>query len=203
LSGGDVDTVVLQLETQYKNILLNIENLKEEKEQLKQSVARYEQWVAAAPIREAEWSALTREYGQLKKHYDELVAQDLGAKSMLNLERRQKGSQFKIEDPARNPEKPIKPNFLITMAVAIMAGLGLGVGLTLTLDYFDGTFRDPEALEETLGLPLIASIPRIETVTERQQRKRRKLVSFIAFVLAALAVAGVFAFVWSKGYIVI
>jgi len=200
---SDVDTVVLQLETQYKNVLLNIESLKAEKELLKQSVTQYEQWVSAAPVREAEWSALTREYGQLKKHYDELVAQNLEAKSMLNLERRQKGSQFKIEDPARYPEKPIKPDFAVIMSVAAMAGLGLGVVLTLAIDFFDGSFRDPEMLEAALGLPLIATIPRIETAVERRQRKWRKFLTLIFFFLGLLAVAALFGFIWSKGYIVI
>ena len=200
---SDVDTVVLQLETQYKNVLLNIENLKAEKELLKQSVTQYEQWVSAAPVREAEWSALTREYSQLKRHYDDLVSQNLEAKSMLNLERRQKGSQFKIEDPARYPEKPIKPDFAVIMSVAALAGLGLGVGLTLMLDFFDGSFRDPEMLEAALGLPLIATIPRIETAVERRQRKWRKFLSLTFFSLGLLVVVALFGFIWSKGYIVI
>lgn len=200
---SDVDTVVLQLETQYKNVLLNIESLKAEKEQLKEALAQYEKWVSAAPVREAEWSGLTREYSQLKKHYDDLVAQNLEAKSMLNLERRQKGSQFKIEDPARYPEKPIKPDFAIIMGVAAVAGLGLGVGLTLMMDFFDGSFRDPEMLEAAVGLPLIATIPRIETAAERRQRKRRKFFDLIFFSLGLLVVVGLFGFVWLKGYIVV
>lgn len=200
---SDVDTVVLQLETQYKNVLLNIESLKVEKEVLKKSIERYEQWVNAAPVREAEWSALTREYGQLKKHYDDLVSQDLEAKSMLNLERRQKGSQFKIEDPARYPEKPIKPNFVLIMGVTVLASLGLGLGLTLTLDYFDGSFRDPDSLEATLGIPLIATIPRIETVAERRQRKVRKFLRLSSFSVCVVVVVALFGLVWTKGLIVI
>ena len=200
---SDVDTVVLQLETQYKNVLLNIESLKGEKEVIKQSIERYERWVATAPVREAEWSALTREYGQLKRHYDDLVAQDLEAKSMLNLERRQKGSQFKIEDPARYPEKPIRPDFAVIMGVTVLAGLGLGMGLIFMLDYFDGSFRDPEVLESTLGVPLIATIPRIETVAERRQRKMRKFFRLSSFSVCVVMVVALFGFVWSRGLIVI
>ncbi len=162
-----VDTVVLQLETQKKNLLLNIDAIKSEKELGKKSIAQYEEWVAAAPIREAEWSALTREYNQLKRHYDYLVAQDLEAKSMLNLEKRQKGSQFKIEDPARLPEKPIKPNFPVIMGIALAIGIGAGFGLSLVLEYFDATFRDPETIETLLGVPLIATIPYLKGVEKR------------------------------------
>ena len=84
-----------------------------------------------------------------------------------------------------------------------MAGLGLGVVLTLAIDFFDGSFRDPEMLEAALGLPLIATIPRIETAVERRQRKWRKFLTLIFFFLGLLAVAALFGFIWSKGYIVI
>lgn len=202
-AAGTVDTLILQLETQYKSVLLSIESLKAEKEQLKLALKEYEQWVAAAPVREAEWSALTREYGQLKRHYDYLVAQNLEARSMLNLERRQKGSQFKIEDPARYPEKPIQPNFARIMGVAAMVGLGIGLGFTLVLDFFDGSFRDPDALEAALAVPLIATIPHIETVAEKRKRNWRNFLTLCLMISGLLLVLALFGFVWFKGYIVI
>jgi polysaccharide chain length determinant protein (PEP-CTERM system associated) len=198
-----VDTVVLQLETQKKNLLLNIDAIKSEKELGKKSIAQYEEWVAAAPIREAEWSALTREYNQLKRHYDYLVAQDLEAKSMLNLEKRQKGSQFEIEDPARLPEKPIKPNFPMIMGIALAIGIGAGFGLSLVLDYFDATFRDPETIEALLGVPLIATIPYLEIKSEKNKKKKWQLFSAIFLIAAAIAVAALFVVVWVKGYIIV
>ena len=200
---GVVDTVVLQLETQKKNLLLNIEAIKAEKEQQKKIIAQCEEWVAAAPIREAEWAALTREYSQMKRHYDYLVSQDLEAKSMLNLEKRQKGSQFKIEDPARLPEKPIKPNFRMIMGIALAIGLGVGFGLSLVLDFFDTTFRDPETIEALLGVPLITSIRYLETKTEQTKRRKWQILSAIFLVAMATVVAALFVGVWIKGYIIV
>ena len=197
------DSVTLQLETQYKNVVLNIKNLNSEKELIKTAIAEYEQWVSVAPDREAEWSALTREYGQLKKHYDYLYSQNLEAKSMLNLEKRQKGSQFKIVDPARYPENPIKPNFVKIMGMAVVIGLGFGVGLILVLDFFDGTLRDPETVGEVLGVPLIATIQKIETITEQKRQKWRRYFLTIFLVVGSLSVIGLFVVVWNKGYIVI
>ena len=123
---GNFDKVVLQMELQLKQIGLSIENLEQEKKDLAKSIEQYDQWIASAPVREAEWSSLTREYDELKRHYDHLVSQNLQAGSALNLERKQKGSQFKIEDPARVPEKPSKPDFLLIMAMALVAGSALG-----------------------------------------------------------------------------
>ncbi len=203
LDRSSVDPVILQLETQRKNILLNIEAIKAEKERQKKVIAEVEEWIAAAPVREAEWAALTREYGQLKRHYDYLVSQDLEAKSMLNLERRQKGSQFKIEDPARTPEKPIKPDFVKILGVALAAGICLGLGLAFSLDFFDGTLRDPEVVESALGVTLLTTIPYLEIAAEAKRRKRKGVLIFLLLLLLAAGVVALFAAVWLRGYVVI
>ncbi|MDK9705890.1 MAG: hypothetical protein OEL83_02460 [Desulforhopalus sp.] len=208
--GGDavagrtsVDSVILQLETQRKSVLLNIEAIKAEKEHQKKVISQYEEWVAATPTREAEWANLTREYDQLKKHYDYLVSQDLQAKSMLNLEKRQKGSQFKVEDPARTPEKPIKPNFLKIMGIALAIGFGAGVGLVIVLDFFDTTIRDPETLEPLLGVPLLTTVPYIETKREQKRSKWVLVFQCLFLFSGVIVVAALFAVTWLKGYIVI
>ena len=197
------DSVIVQLEAQRKNIKLNIAAIKKEKDQLKQKIEQYEKWVAAAPIREAEWTALTREYSQLKRHYDYLVSQNLQAKSMLNLERRQKGSQFKIEDPARYPQKPIKPDFFIIVGGALCAGLALSFGATLLLDFLDSSFRDEEEMENFLGVPLITTVPYIETNMEKRKNRWILIMSCFFLVCCFLGIAALFFYFWKKGYIVL
>jgi polysaccharide chain length determinant protein (PEP-CTERM system associated) len=197
------DPILMQLEVQRKGIGLKIASIENEKEQLKNRIEQYEKWVAAAPGREAEWSSLTREYGQLKKHYDKLVTQNLQAESMVNLEERQKGSQFKIEDPATYPGKPVKPKFLMIMGMSILIGLGAGVGGAFALDIFDASFRDPETLEPFLGIPLLITIPYIETKAE-QKKMRWQLIFTVGFLLLGSGlIIGLFGFAWVKGYIVV
>ena len=198
-----LDANILQLEAQRKNVELNIANIRQGQEQLKKHIEQYEKWVASAPTREAEWSSLTREYGQFKRHYDYLVSQDLQAKSMLNLERRQQGSQFKIEDPARRPGKPVKPDFLKILGGAVAMGLGLGFGLTLLLDFFDTSFRDGDSLVAYLGLPLISTIPYIDTKKEIKKRKWFAFLSFGFLSCCFLLILALFFYVWRKGLIVI
>ncbi|WP_459943779.1 hypothetical protein [Desulfocastanea catecholica] len=194
---------LLQLEARRNDIQRNIEDIASEKDQLREKIEQYEQWVAAAPVREAEWSSLTREYDQLKKHYDNLVSQNLAAQSMLNLEEQQKGSQFKIEDPGRYPGKPIKPNFLMIMGMSVMIGLGLGIGGVLVLDVFDASFRDPETLEASLGVPLLITIPYIETEAEVKKNKWLTTLKTILLLSGSGLVVALFALVWVRGYIVL
>ena len=197
------DSVILQLDVQQKGVRLKIAKIENEKDQLQQKIEEVEKWVAGAPIREAEWSSLTREYGQLKKHYDFLVGQNLQADSMLNIEERQKGSQFKILDPAINSGKPVKPNFLKIMGISALGGLGLGLVLTLFFDFFDASFRDPETVESHLKVSLLATIPYIETQDEEKRITMQRFVIGSLFLLASGLVVAFFTLAWMRGLIVL
>jgi len=104
-----IDPQMEQLKQQLGNLEYNIDRLKQERGEIKKQIDTYQSWVEAAPVREAEWAALTRDYEQLHQHYQALVGQSLQAESAHSLEKHQKGSQFKIVDPAHFPEKPFKP----------------------------------------------------------------------------------------------
>jgi polysaccharide chain length determinant protein (PEP-CTERM system associated) len=197
---ADRDTLMLQ--TQLKDISLNIAAIENERVQLEEKIKQYEEWVAATPVREAEWSALTREYSQLKSHYDYLVAQDLQAKSMLNLERRQKGSQFKVEDSARFPERPVKPNFIKTIGLFEGVALGAGAALILVISFLDGSFRDPEEIEQYLGVPVVSTIVHVQTAVEQKRSKIMNISILFIIFSASICVLGLFWYAWSRGKIV-
>jgi polysaccharide chain length determinant protein (PEP-CTERM system associated) len=197
------NNTLMSLELQRKDVRLKIAKLENEKVQLQKEIEQVEKWVAAAPIREAEWASLTREYGQLKKHYDYLVSQNLQAESMLNLEERQRGSQFKIEEPARYSGKPIEPNFFMTVGMSILAGFGLGVLIAFILDFFDSSFRDPETVSPTLGLPLLITIPYIETQAEQRRSTWQTVLTVGVLGVCFSFVVMMFSIAWQRGYIIL
>jgi polysaccharide biosynthesis transport protein len=197
------DPEIGQLRIQIKDIDRNVAKLHHDQDELKDQISTYQQWIASAPVREAEWNALTRDYDELRRHYDYLVSQNLQAESVEHLERKQKGSKFKIVDPARLPDRPFQPEFLRAMLMAVAAGLALGIGLTLGLDFIDTSFRDPADLEGYLDLPVVCSIPVVEL--ERESRRSRVwlllAVSALAICWGVLLIA--MAFAWTKGMIVL
>lgn len=194
---------LFELQIQLKEIGLNIKRLNKEKADLQVLIEKYDKWVEAAPVRGAEWSALTREYGELKRHYDFLVAQNLQARSALNLERKQKGSQFKIEDPAREPRYPVKPDFMKIMAMALLAGTGIGIGLALAREIVDSSFRDPSDLEDFLGVEVICSVPRLFLKKERAKRLAVNIAGYFLFFACSIALLFAFAYYYRLGEIVI
>ena len=160
-----------KLSEQIKQIDININQLREEQAAIPAQIAKYQRWIEAVPTREAEWTSLTRDYNELRRHYDQLVAQNLQAQSVENLERNQKGSKFKIVDSARVPEKPSKPNFLKMLLVEVALGMGVGLGGVLLFDFIDTSFKDVGELEEYIGVPVICAIPFIEKEVEAKKEK--------------------------------
>jgi polysaccharide chain length determinant protein (PEP-CTERM system associated) len=192
----------LDIQNQMNEIGVNIARMKNEREEIKEQIKQYEQWVAAAPVREAEWSALTREYGELKRRYDFLVAQNLQADSALNLERKQKGSQFRIVDPARTPVKPVKPDFLKIMGMALLVGCGLGAVMIFGLELLDTSFRDPAKLEETFKLEVICSVPHLPLERETARQRLWTTVRTTFFIACGAAIVLAIVFFWKQGRIV-
>ncbi|CAM2760717.1 Wzz/FepE/Etk N-terminal domain-containing protein [Hathewaya histolytica] len=70
--------------------------------------------------------------------------------------------QIEILDKAVVPEKPIKPNKKLNMAIALLLGLFLSTGASFLLEYLDRTLKSEEDIERYLDLPVLAVIPKIE-----------------------------------------
>lgn len=191
-----------KLSLQLKEIEFSLEAMKKERQAMLDQIKKYQQWVDAVPIREAEWTALTRDYDELRKHYESLVAQSLVADSAESLERRQKGSQFRVVDPAYLPESPVTPDFKKIILLAMVLGLGAGGGIVLLGEFLDTSFKDATELENFTGVPVICSIPLFLTAREG---RRQKLVAILwsglfGGMFLLLIVGG--AYLWKKGMIV-
>src|SRR6185436_14885407 len=75
------------------------------------------------------------------------------------LEKRQKGEQFRIVDPANLPSKPEWPDPVYFMLFGLAAGCGLGLGAALGVEQLRPVFRRADEVEGLLELPVIAEIP--------------------------------------------
>ena len=151
-----------QLTEQYNSALLETKRLKEEEKDLKEQMNLYQRRIEDTPKREQEIVLLSRDYDLLKTNYQSLLDKNLQAQMAENLERKQKGEQFKILDPAVLPEKPIKPDRTKILLIGGLLGIVLGIGLTWFRESSDQSFRTVSDLEEYLGIPVLATIPNLK-----------------------------------------
>ena len=169
----ETSTYLRELGRQREEAKLEIASLKERLARIKDQMKDYEARVEKAPAREQELMLLNRDYGNLKENYRSLLDKKLNARVSENLEKRQKGEQFRILDPANLPEKPETPNRLKIMLIALGLGCGFGVGGAIALESFRPVFRRSDDVESLLQLRVLSSIPNFTNVSGSM----RKLLS--------------------------
>jgi uncharacterized protein involved in exopolysaccharide biosynthesis len=161
---------------QTRDLTSEVNNLKEKRREITQQIKVLQTRVDRTPVREQEMASLVRDYDNTRNNYQAILGKKLDAQLSENLEKRQKGEQFRVLDPANLPEKPIEPVPLKILLIGLALGLGTGVGVVLILEYFDSSFRRAEDVYQTVGIPVLATIPKIpsEIRSKRQFFGRRR-----------------------------
>jgi uncharacterized protein involved in exopolysaccharide biosynthesis len=152
-----------ELKNQLAMIDLDIKKLQGEQAGIGGQLNRYRGRIENIPSREQEMASLLREYQKMKESYETLFKKSQAAQQAENLEIRQKGEQFKIIDPARLPEKPFSPDIPKVLLIGLALCLGCSFGMVIIREQMDTTFHDAGDVEVTVGLRVIATIPRIES----------------------------------------
>jgi succinoglycan biosynthesis transport protein ExoP len=70
-----------------------------------------------------------------------------------------------VEEPLV-ADKPVRPRALLALAAAIMGGIVAGVGLIVGRDYFQSTFTNVIDVETTLGIPVLATVPKSKLIAQ-------------------------------------
>jgi hypothetical protein len=145
----------------------------------------YQRRVENTPKREQELLLLQRDYDEINKTYTSLQNRKMEARMAINMEKQQKGEQFRIIDPARLPEKPISPNMKVLFILLVAAGFGIGGGLIFLLEYLDTSFRSTEDIESLLGVPVLATIP---IIYQKKDKVKQNFFNFLSVFIITLSI---------------
>jgi uncharacterized protein involved in exopolysaccharide biosynthesis len=144
---------------------IEIKRFRSEEAQISGQMNRYRGRIENVPSREQEMASLVREYQNTKETHELLMKKGQDAQQAENLERRQKGEQFRVIDPARLPEKPFSPDIPKVLLIGLALSIGCSFGLAFIREQMDRSFHDAGDAEVTLGLRVLATIPKIEEKT--------------------------------------
>jgi succinoglycan biosynthesis transport protein ExoP len=179
---ASVDAEMASLTRERANIQRNIDVLQAKADQ--------------SPLHEQEMITLTHNYDNLKKEYDDLLQKREEAKISEKMEISTHGDQFQILDPANLPEVPFKPKPKLIFGFAFLMAGFLGFGGAIGLEKMDLTLRGVTDFKHYFDLPILASIPILETVEfVRRKNLRRKAIigGMISFAFALFALLLFFA----------
>jgi uncharacterized protein involved in exopolysaccharide biosynthesis len=137
-----------------------IARLQQQQHALAEQISLYEKRVEETPKREQEMAGLMRNYEATKENYNILLSKAGNAKISENMEKRQKGEQFRILDPANYPEQPFKPDLSELLLIGLLLGAGIGGGLALMLENFDTSIKQSDELEAEFGIQVLSVIPK-------------------------------------------
>lgn len=87
-----------------------------------------------------------------------------------------------VVDAADVPQKPSSPRLFLNLLVSVIAGLGLGGLLAFALEQIDEAIADPAEIERRLGLPLLGSVPKVDSGTPKDALLDRKSDLFDAYL---------------------
>jgi polysaccharide chain length determinant protein (PEP-CTERM system associated) len=155
------DPLYRQRLTERDTAKLHVKELQAAAGNARAQIGAYQSRVEAAPVVEQELSSLTREYELEKTRYSDLNTRYQNARSAEDVAKDRGGERFSVLYPASYPEKPIQPQPLKIMAIAIVLGLTLGAGAALGREFLDRAVYDSRALQNEFEVPVLGEIPRI------------------------------------------
>jgi polysaccharide chain length determinant protein (PEP-CTERM system associated) len=180
---GGMSPLRFSLVRQINDVSVEINQLQQENQQLKTTVAQLEKDIKNMPSKEQELIAIRRDYENVSANYERLLQakQEAELQSKLNLT--QRGAKFRIVDEAALPSSPSdKPG----QKLALMGG-GIGIlsffGMVLGLHFLGNSFKLSKELEEDTGLPVLEIIPPVVTADVISRNKRQLFASFSCSVV--------------------
>jgi polysaccharide chain length determinant protein (PEP-CTERM system associated) len=187
-----------ELKLRQKSATKTVSTLSDEIKDLQKQMIEYQTRVENTPKREQELLSLKRDYENMQELYNSLLNRRLEAELAANMERKQKGEQFRIVDPASLPQKPSNPDMKKVFALFVFAGLGVGGGLIFLQQMTDNSLSSLEEIESLSHLKVIATIPPIFNDRDKWIEKWswRGSIACLAFSVGLL---GVFALLALKG----
>jgi polysaccharide chain length determinant protein (PEP-CTERM system associated) len=171
---------------------------------LRARVAEYEsryrrgiETMKLAPKIEAEFTQLNRDYAAQKKNYDSLVQRRESASISEGMAAVSGVADFRLIDPPRASQKPVAPNRIILLPLALLSALAFGLAGSFAASQLRPTFFEVRTLREVAGLPLLGVVSRIVTpeVRHREHKDRFRFLIGLGSLVAIYGVALVVAFI--------
>jgi polysaccharide chain length determinant protein (PEP-CTERM system associated) len=168
----------ISLDAELVSVQSEVSSVKQQIEDLDKKRETYRKRLEMAPRVSEGYMNLLVERNNTQSKYDDLMKKYMEARVSHGLEKEQMGTRFTLIDPAKLPEKPVRPNRPIILLFGLIIGIFAGVGTASLQEVTDHSARSSEDLATSFPFPVLAEIP--EIVTLEEELRRRKLFKIIA-----------------------
>ena len=136
----------------------------------------------------AEYQNMDRDYGVLRKNYEELLGRLQSANIAQAADTQADKVKLQVIDPPEIPRLPVAPNRMLLITGVLLGGIGSGLGITVLFGQLDRSFSSVDELR-ALGLPVLGGISILGLLPLRQ--RLMTVMRFGAVVAVLVGVYGV------------
>jgi uncharacterized protein involved in exopolysaccharide biosynthesis len=120
--------------------------------------------VSRQPQYEVQMRNLENDARSAREVYEAFKSQLTGSEISQSLVRDESESKYRIIEPAAVPLTPVKPNRLKITGLGFVLGMVIGGAALFIMELMDRSFRRVEEVEDYLGVPVLAAIPKIDSL---------------------------------------
>jgi polysaccharide chain length determinant protein (PEP-CTERM system associated) len=169
---ASTNPVFQQLKISLAESEANVASLRGRVTELSSRVEQLRSMAARVPQIEAEMTQMNRDYDVLRRNYEQLVARREAASMSEDVEATSKLGEFRLIDPPRVSPKPVFPNRLMLVPLALAIAVGAGAFASFAVSQILPTVQDARMLRGITNRPLLGSVSLIWTdAAARRSRK--------------------------------
>ncbi len=165
---GYAEASALEME----KISMELSLLRESENNKNRLIARKQSQLRNIPVVRTGLYEFEREKNSQKNLYEQLIARYGQLDVSKQVEVQGKATTFRIVDPAVLPTRPFSPKPVKMMMLGILGGLIASFSFLVLLDFLDKSVRNVDALK-SLGIQVLAVVPKIENPVELEALRRR------------------------------
>jgi polysaccharide chain length determinant protein (PEP-CTERM system associated) len=170
---------------------LELAGLKAKEDNIKKQLEAKKAYLRSIPFEKKKLAYMEGERDIYRGIYEKLILRLGQSEVSKQMELQDKAATFRIVDPAVLNNKPISPDRVKIILLGILAGFAGGMGAAIFLDKIDNSIRSLEVLK-SIGLPVLAVIPTVETLTEASRRRKREIALYTVAGLYMVCILTVF-----------
>jgi polysaccharide chain length determinant protein (PEP-CTERM system associated) len=173
-----------RLQESLREVERQIEAFKSEEARVRSSITGYIQRLENAPRRQRALEEISRDHQTTRELYDTLRKRYEQAQLEEGSQSGDAGPRFRILDAAVVPTGPAAPNRPLLLLFAVLVSLGAAAGAAMLAERLDTSFQSADDVRAFTGVPVLASIPRMNTAGDVRSRRLRLLASAVSVLLA-------------------
>ena len=184
---------------EYARLASELKAIRQAEANLSSNIARNRGLLQNIPAARSKLEDLEREKSSQKSLYEIMAARQGQSEVSKQMEVQDKTTTFRVVDPAITPIKPVGPKRVKIILLGILGGIVASFGLILLVDYLDKSVKELESLK-SLGVPILAVIPRIESENSLLASRRKDIRFFSITATYFLLILGTLSFEALRDY---